>query len=83
MGRLDQKRDADVMELANSDTNANVHNVQLFEACGVCGKFNDKHAENLPMLCSECFHECRTKAFYNPIGDIGLFNYLYNHSHPD
>ena len=43
---------------------------KLIEACWVCGKFRDEHAESLPMLCSECFHECRIKGFSDPTEDI-------------
>ena len=83
MGRLARKLGADIIEWANSDTIANVDNVELIEACWVCGKFRDEPAESLPMLCSECFHELRIKGFSDPTEDIALLNFLYNHSHLD
>ena len=55
MGRLAWNWGADVVEWANLDTVANVQNIELIEACWVCGKFRDEQAENLLMLCSECF----------------------------
>ena len=67
---------ANVIEWVSSDTVANVHNVELIEACWVYGKFRDKRAENLPMLCSECFHKCKIKGFSDPTEDIVLLEYL-------
>ena len=80
---LARKQGADVIEWANSDTIANVHNVELIEACWVCGRCRDEHAKNLPLLCSKCFHMCKIKGFSYPTEGIALLNYLYDHSFLD
>ena len=77
------KQGAYVIEWANSNAVANVYSVELIEPCWLCGKSRDEDAENLPMLCSERFHECRIKGFSDPTEDIVLLNYLYDHPHLD
>ena len=53
----------DVIKRGNSDTVVNVRNVKLIEACRVCRKFRNEQAQNMPMLCSKCFHKCKLKGF--------------------
>ena len=67
-----QKMGTDAIEWANSDTVANVYNVEQIEVYLVLRKFRDEQAENLPMLCSECFHEWKIKGFSHPTEDIGV-----------
>ena len=78
MRQLAWNQGSDVIECINFSTIANVYTVELIEVYWVCRKFKDELAGNLPILYSECFHECKIKGFSDPTEDIALLNYLYN-----